>query len=289
MDGGVRVSRARPSRAGSGRAPGDAGPFAGLEAAPPRFGTFARLGEVLALIAVRRPGAFLGFNALALLLVPLTSTALDYGLPAVSGLSQEEIASSLWGDLLVLAVLGLAWTVAAGVMVTAGCDAMAARRLTLAACLGRTLRRLPLVLALGALVLVTVAAGGAALGVLGLWFAAVYSVLLPALLWEGAGWGAMGRSIRLTKEYRWPIAGLIVLVGLGVLALFLLLSLALVTLIPGVAFRPDATAAVFGLVVGAALHLSTAAAFAAVAVVTHARLRAIKEGEGADDLRTIFA
>src|SRR3546814_15392056 len=41
----------------------------------------------------------------------------------------------------------------------------------------------------------------------GLWLLAVFAVVVPAIVVEGAGFGGLGRSIGLTKGFRWPILG----------------------------------------------------------------------------------
>ena len=48
----------------------------------------------------------------------------------------------------------------------------------------------------------------------GLWLYAVFSLVAPAVVIEGAGFGGLGRSAALTKEYRWPIVGALILLGI---------------------------------------------------------------------------
>ena len=45
----------------------------------------------------------------------------------------------------------------------------------------------------------------------GLWVAAVFSVLAPAIVIERVGFGGLSRSAALTKEFRWPIVGAMLL------------------------------------------------------------------------------
>jgi len=91
----------------------------------------------------------------------------------------------------------------------------------------------------------------------GLWIYGVYSVLVPAIVIERAGFGAMRRSQALTKEYRWPVIGAVLLV---------LICASLLNM-----------AAVFGV---ALISISVA--------LIYARLREIKEGVGVDNLVAVF-
>jgi hypothetical protein len=47
----------------------------------------------------------------------------------------------------------------------------------------------------------------------------VFSVVIPAIIIGGAGWGALGRSIELTQGHRWSIVGgilLVIITSIGV-------------------------------------------------------------------------
>ena len=162
----------------------------------------------------------------------------------------------------------------------AGCDALAGRRRALSVYVGHTLRHLHVMLVLSLLAALVVGAGTIIVGVFGLWAAAVHCVLLPALLWDGAGWGAMGRTQALTREYRWPIAGLLLLVAAGCIVVLVTLALAAERLTHGRAFLPLAFSILSQVIVVPLL--------AAVPAVIHARLRTIKEGVGGEDLHAVF-
>ena len=128
--------------------------------------------------------------------------------------------------------------------------------------------------------IIVVSRPGIFLGFNGLWSAAVHCVLLPALLWDGAGWGAMGRTQALTREYRRPIAGFLLLVAAGCVVVLATLALAAERRTQGRAGLPRAFSILLqGIVV---------ALLAAVPAVIRAWLRTVKEGVGGEDLRAIF-
>ena len=130
----------------------------------------------------------------------------------------------------------------------------------------------------------------------GLWLAAVLSVVVPAIVVDQAGFGAFGRSARLTKEYRWPIVGLLIVTFLIFIGIGLVLGgiLAAILGLGGLAAlgTPGAVALSPGVIV---FQIATAAvnaisySFLAVAVaVLFARLKEIKEGLGFEDLSNVF-
>lgn len=130
-------------------------------------------------------------------------------------------------------------------------------------------------------IVVTVAMGVGlvALVVPGLWVYAVFSVFIPAIVIDRAGFNALGRSIWLTKEYRWPIVGLTIVIWIIAMAinlggLFLagllgggfLISVIVLTIVYGITYS------ISGISVA----------------LLYARLREIKEGSSVSDLVSIF-
>lgn len=133
---------------------------------------------------------------------------------------------------------------------------------------------------LGLVIGVLAGLGTLALLLPGLWIYAVYSVTAPVIVIEKAGFGGMGRSAALTKEYRWPILGAVILVGIcSAVINFIGLYIA----------------GFFGAIGVVALMLVTAALTAvayglsgiSIALI-YARLREIKEGVGVDELASVF-
>ena len=138
---------------------------------------------------------------------------------------------------------------------------------------------------LGLMVGLVVVAGLVALVIPGLWVYAVFFVIPPVIVIENVRFAALQRSAALTRLYRWPIVGALVLilfcVGLlesaggflvSLVGAELLLALPLWTAIVVEAFF---SALGYGLI-----GIATA--------LIYARLREIKDGVGVDDIVAVF-
>ena len=175
----------------------------------------------------------------------------------------------------------LVYSVLTAVLVLAAYDAKAGRRMSIGAYVATSFRRiLPLiVMTIAAWLLIAI--GFALLVVPGLWLLGVLSVFVPIIVIEGNGFGSLARSSALTKGYRWPIVGFILLVYLVFYLVTALIAGLGVLLAGGIPI-------LFLLLQGVASGVS--AAFASIAVaVTYARLREIKDGVGFTDLADVFA
>jgi len=117
----------------------------------------------------------------------------------------------------------------------------------------------------------------------GLWVYAVFSVLAPVIVIERVGFGGMGRSASLTKEYRWPIVGALILAFLLVMILQIF-AMFVVGLI--------ATAGTVGIVISVLLLVAIStlgAGYLSILVsLIYARLREIKEGVSVDQIAAVF-
>lgn len=140
------------------------------------------------------------------------------------------------------------------------------------------------ILGIGAGILTVI--GFIALIIPGLWIYAVYSMMPAAVVIEKVGFGGLGRSAALTKDYRWPIVGafiLLVIIGamIGFVAMFLVGLMLSGTGISG-----------GGLVVAVlilALVTTIGAALGSISVaLIYARLREIKEGASVRDIASVF-
>ncbi len=128
--------------------------------------------------------------------------------------------------------------------------------------------------------------GLVALVVPGLWIYAVFSVMPAAVVIEKVGFGGLGRSAALTKEYRWPILGAVILIGI---INFVITFVAM--FVVGLLFASTGAGAggvIIGVLVLAAI---TAIGFGlssiAIALI-YARLREIKEGASVRDIAAVF-
>ncbi|MGB0499123.1 MAG: hypothetical protein ACPGID_12350 [Rubricella sp.] len=124
---------------------------------------------------------------------------------------------------------------------------------------------------------------GSLLIVPGIWLYAVYAVTIPAIVIERAGFSAMSRSQDLTKDYRWPIAGaMILMLLLGLVATFV------VGIVIGLIGALSGAIIVFALILAAIGSAFTYALVSIPVALIYARLREIKEGVGMDDLVKVF-
>ncbi|WP_346892534.1 hypothetical protein [uncultured Roseibium sp.] len=117
----------------------------------------------------------------------------------------------------------------------------------------------------------------------GLWVYAVFSVMVPAIVIDRVGFGGLGRSAFLTKEYRWPIVGAMILIVIcAVLITFaaaFIIGL-IVNILP------------FGMILGIPLFAALSAIGAGIlgifVALLYARLREIKEGVSVDQIASVF-
>lgn len=146
---------------------------------------------------------------------------------------------------------------------------------------------LPAVLPIAVLALVVGILGmiGSIVIIGGLWIYAVFYVVAPVAVIERGGFGSMSRSAELTKEYRWPIVGLFILVAI----LSIIMQLAgtfIIGLMTGLA---DGIAGFVILGVIYALFTGVVYGFGGVIIaLVYARLREIKEGVAVDQIVSVF-
>ncbi len=118
----------------------------------------------------------------------------------------------------------------------------------------------------------------------GLWIYGVYCVVVPAIVIERAGFGAMRRSQDLTKEYRWPVIGAIVLI----LICATLINMAAVFGV-GLIVAGLGTFGIIAAVILQGILFSITYGLTSISVaLIYARLREIKEGVGVDSLVAVF-
>lgn len=106
----------------------------------------------------------------------------------------------------------------------------------------------------------------------GLWIIAVFSMVSVSIVAEGAGFSALGRSIELTRDYRWPIVG-----GFVVMAIIVGIFSVIAGLVLG--FIP-----VIGPIGAFVVQMAVYGLMPIWFGLVYARLRLIKEGVGGDRL-----
>ncbi|TYC53677.1 hypothetical protein FMN50_14625 [Rhodobacterales bacterium] len=144
------------------------------------------------------------------------------------------------------------------------------------------LRGFPQIIILTTLAGVLTSVGAMIFVIPGLWVGAVFSLVVPAIVIEGAGFGALSRSARLTREYRWPIATLVLVIavlefGFRLLAAFFH------------AFFPDGTDwEVVSISLAVLIGAGSSAFGSIITSMLYARLREIKEGITVDRIAMVF-
>jgi len=179
-----------------------------------------------------------------------------------------------------------------GAITMAAYDVRLGHPVRIASYLARTLAAAPAIIVLGILLYLLMGLGFMLLVLPGLYIMARYWVLAPAILVEGAGFRGLGRAAELTRGYRWPILGAVVLLFIVLFLISMALALSL-----GVAAAPNPfgttallspgyTVVLLVQAVSAAIQITILSIFTAL---LYARLREIKEGLGMEDLAAVFA
>ncbi len=148
---------------------------------------------------------------------------------------------------------------------------------------------LPAIAVLSIVVAILIMIGMVFLILPGIWLYAVYIALVPAIVIDRAGFGAMRRSADLTKEYRWPIVGTLILTVLCIFLVSLVIGF-IFALVIGDFSVLDVATPTFGPWIFAETVLNAIAyGWTSVAVaMIFARLKEIKEGVSVADLVDIF-
>lgn len=120
----------------------------------------------------------------------------------------------------------------------------------------------------------------------GLWIYAVFAVTAPAIVIERAGFGGMGRSAQLTKEYRWPVLGFVVVIFICSFLIGIVTQFIFGFLIA--AFGTGTLGIGLSVIINAALFAVTYGLSGIGVSLVYARLREIKEGISVDRLADVF-
>ncbi|MEO1197960.1 MAG: hypothetical protein AAFX39_01820 [Pseudomonadota bacterium] len=117
-----------------------------------------------------------------------------------------------------------------------------------------------------------------------IYWAAMFSLAVVAIVVERVGIGAIGRSIHLTKDYRWPVVGTIILLGLCVGIVGYVLDFAMTRLILAAGIQQFW---LFFLTSAATMAIPMGLMSVGL-VLLYARLREIKEGTSVQSLAQVF-
>ncbi|EBA11122.1 hypothetical protein [Roseobacter sp. CCS2] len=120
----------------------------------------------------------------------------------------------------------------------------------------------------------------------GLYIYAVFCVTTPAIMIERAGFGGMGRSAALTKDYRWPVVGALILLGICTAGLGIVTTFLVSAIVPIIGL--NAAGFGIGILLFALVNGLTYGLSGIGAALIYARLRDIKEGVSVDKLAAVF-
>lgn len=248
-----------------------------------RLGILAVLGESLSLFFRRFPLFFLIAVVPSLMLSmiggwvnpPQVVTAPR---PGIGVLWQYDTAP----ELALLLLNMIVYLLVMGVTILAAYDSLLGRPVQIAVYLRRCLVALPAIVVLGLAFYLLMTVGFVFLVLPGLYVTARYAVFVPAILVDRAGFSGLGRAAALSRGYRWPIVGgllLLILVYVGVSILIVLLI-----------GRIGGMLGEYGFILVEAVTSPIINAYSAVfTALLYARLREIKEGLGIRDLAEVFA
>ncbi len=249
----------------------------------------------------RRLPLFAGIAFVPALIVNVISAVAMRGVveQAASGPSEFAIFTPTYFVVIGLAMLSGFFIM--GLLTLAAYDAATNRPARIGAYLGITLRYLIPMVVLGIIFTIAFYVGFLLLVVPGLYIAARFWVMVPAMLVEPAGWGALGRASRLSKGYRWPMVGALIVIVIMLIILSLIINAVAGLLLFGSmtgALSPENSAELLApsggaMIISAVLQaIGGALTYGLLAIFTallYARLREIKEGTSVEDLAQVFA
>ncbi|MEM9630141.1 MAG: hypothetical protein AAGA50_02360 [Pseudomonadota bacterium] len=227
---------------------------------------------------------------IAVFLISLVPSAVSFlalsqviGIHAMIGLAPPEFAET---DLVLkytLAMMGsfVAYYVTIALLIQLAYDAKLQRPIRLGRYFLPTLTAILPVIVLGLVITFLFMLGLVLFIIPGLWIYAVFSVAIPAIVIERVGFRGLGRSARLTKNYRWPIVGLMLLILLSSLGISFVAQFA-----ANIASQTAGLSAAFALFL-TITSIGTGLTSLPYALL-YARLREIKDGIGVDQIASVF-
>ncbi len=208
------------------------------------------------------------------------------GWSATLGLEDPNFTTSgaVFGFILSIIVSMGFYGLTIALLVLLAYDAKQGRTRPLGEYFAPALRSIVPIVILGFVIGVLATLGFMALIIPGLWVYAVFAVVYPAVAIEGVGFRGLGRSAALTKGYRWPVVGVIVVIGICTILLNIVTSFVGGFLVGAVGDGMVALA----VLINAVLYAITYGLSGISIALIYARLREIKEGVSVSDLAAVF-
>ncbi|WP_428648945.1 hypothetical protein [Roseibium sp.] len=214
----------------------------------------------------------------------LISGALN-GFDVALGLQTQDFSGpgSVISSILAIVINMVVYAITTALLVQLAYDAKLSRPVEIGRYIGPALSSIVPLAIVTIIVTILVAIGFMLLVVPGLWVYAVFAVIAPAIVIERAGFGAMGRSAALTKEYRWPIVGALIL------AIILAMIINVIALfIVGLIATVGTVGMIIAVLLFAAISTLGAGYISILVALIYARLREIKEGVSVDQIAAVF-
>ncbi|MET1415956.1 hypothetical protein ABVF61_27045 [Roseibium sp. HPY-6] len=202
------------------------------------------------------------------------------GFEAVLGL--EETSASSGGASALISLIDLVvYSITTAFMVQLAYDAKLRRPVRIGKYIGPAMAAIFPIAILGIAVGLLMGLAALAFVLPGLWVYAVFSVMEPAVVIERLGFKGLGRSEKLTKDYRWPIVGALVITWICALVIIIIaLVVADLALTSGIL--------AVSIVIYAALTAVGTGLISILTALIYARLREIKEGVSVDEIAAVF-
>jgi len=249
-----------------------AGPMAPLGVGEIISSSFSIMfGNIVKVFLLGFAGAFLGWIVTALFL--------GFGFASGSGeVAPADPGNFIFGVVASTVISLVIYGLVTALLIQLAYDAKLGRSNTIGAYFSGAMPAILPIALLSIVVGILAMVGAIALIIGALWVYAVFYVMAPVAVIEKGGFGSMGRSSALTKEYRWPIVGLIII--LAVLSFLL-------QLVGGFLVGIIGSPVVGGIVL--ALFNGLAYGFGGIVIaLVYARLREIKEGVDVDQIVAVF-
>lgn len=181
----------------------------------------------------------------------------------------------------------LVFFIVLSLLTLAAYDAHQGKRMNFGGYVNTALRALVPIVVLSIIAIIATYVGFIFVFLPGLYIMAMFSVMTPAILVEKVGFRGLGRSMALTKHYRWPTLGAWIVIGIIALILSIPVAIA-IGFFASTIFETGH--GIFALSLVSALTGAVGYGIMSVfAALLYARLREIKEGVGIEDLSEIFA
>lgn len=207
------------------------------------------------------------------------------GFDVALGLQPQDFSGpgSVVASILSIVINMVVYSITTALLVQLAYDAKLSRPIQIGRYLGPAISVIVPLAIITILVTILVVVGFMLLIVPGLWVYAVFAVIAPAIVIERVGFGAMGRSRFLTKEYRWPIVGALILAVIlsGIISF-------IAFFIVGIIASLGSVGLIAGVILFAGLSTLGAGYMSILLALIYARLREIKEGVNVDQIATIF-